>query len=191
MPNLDQKRRATAFSVPVAVTAIPTAASAGHHLFASGARLAAKGSYVSASTRFAGPADYDGSNYSPEQMDAWRGVAPLHSTQPPYNIFEREIETDVLPYALQHKLLGLSYGDICRGLLSGKMSPNRKFDGDDLRLKDPKFQQPRFTQYLKAADRLSQHAWENASKRGFLMTLHPAAQGGAFPVPRKIPAVES
>ena len=73
------------------------------------------------------------SNFSPAQMDAWRRVAPLHSTQPPYNIFEREIENDVLPYALQHKLLVLSYGAICRGLLSGRMSLNRKFDGDDLR----------------------------------------------------------
>jgi aryl-alcohol dehydrogenase-like predicted oxidoreductase len=104
------------------------------------------------------------SNYSSDQMDAWRRVAPLHSTQPPYNIFEREIETDVLPYALEHKLLVLSYGAICRGLLSGKMRPNRKFDGDDLRLRDPKFQHPRFTQYLKAADRLGQHAWENHGK---------------------------
>src|SRR5215469_17029722 len=92
------------------------------------------------------------SNYSPEQMEAWRRVAPLHSTQPPYNIFEREIETGVLPYALEHKLLVLSYGAICRGLLSGSMKANRKFDGDDLRLTDPKFQRPRFTQYLKAAD---------------------------------------
>ena len=83
------------------------------------------------------------SNYSPEQMDAWRRVAPLHSTQPPYNIFERDIETEVLPYALQHKLLVLSYGAICRGLLSGRMRLDRKFDGDDLRLKDPKFQPPR------------------------------------------------
>jgi aryl-alcohol dehydrogenase-like predicted oxidoreductase len=104
------------------------------------------------------------SNYSPQQMDAWRSVAPLHSTQPPYNIFEREIEADVLPYALEHKLLVLSYGAICRGLLSGKMMHNRKFDGDDLRLRDPKFQHPRFSQYLKAADRLTQHAWENHRK---------------------------
>jgi aryl-alcohol dehydrogenase-like predicted oxidoreductase len=51
-------------------------------------------------------------------MDAWRRVVPLHRTQPPYNIFEREIETDVLPYALQHKLLVLSYGAIGRGLLA-------------------------------------------------------------------------
>jgi aryl-alcohol dehydrogenase-like predicted oxidoreductase len=89
------------------------------------------------------------SNFSPAQMDAWRRVAPLHSTQPPYNIFERQIEKDVLPYALRQKLLVLSYGAICRGLLSGRMSLNRKFDGDDLRLKDPKFQQPRFAQYIK------------------------------------------
>jgi aryl-alcohol dehydrogenase-like predicted oxidoreductase len=104
------------------------------------------------------------SNYSPEQMDAWRAVAPLHSTQPPYNIFEREIENDVLPYALQHKLLVLSYGAICRGLLSGTMKANRKFDGDDLRLSDPKFQRPRFIQYLKAADRLGQYALQNHGK---------------------------
>lgn len=104
------------------------------------------------------------SNHSPEQMDAWRAVAPLHSTQPPYNIFEREIENDVLPYALQHKLLVLSYGAICRGLLSGTMKANRKFDGDDLRLSDPKFQRPCFIQYLKAADRLGQYALQNHGK---------------------------
>jgi aryl-alcohol dehydrogenase-like predicted oxidoreductase len=104
------------------------------------------------------------SNYSPEQMDAWRRVVALHSTQPPYNIFEREIETDVLPYALQHKLLILSYGAICRGLLSGKMRANRKFDGDDLRLSDPKFHQPRFAQYLEAAERLAEYARVNHGK---------------------------
>ena len=104
------------------------------------------------------------SNYSPQQMDTWRRVAPLDSAQPPYNIFEREVEADVLPYALEHKLLVLSYGAICRGLLSGKMRHNRKFDGDDLRLQDPKFQPPRFRQYLEAANRLGQYAWENHGK---------------------------
>jgi aryl-alcohol dehydrogenase-like predicted oxidoreductase len=104
------------------------------------------------------------SNYSPQQMDAWRSVGPLDSTQPPYNIFEREIEADVLPYALEHKLVVLSYGAICRGLLSGKMRENRKFEGDDLRLQDPKFQQSRFREYLEAANRLGQHAWENHGK---------------------------
>ena len=39
------------------------------------------------------------SNFSPAQMDQFRAVAPLHAVQPPYNLFERDAETDVLPYA--------------------------------------------------------------------------------------------
>jgi aryl-alcohol dehydrogenase-like predicted oxidoreductase len=104
------------------------------------------------------------SNFSPQQMEAWRRVAPLHSTQPPYNIFEREIEADVLPYALNQKLIVLSYGAICRGLLSGKMSRARKFEGDDLRLQDPKFLEPRYSQYLAAVDLLAKHAQANYGK---------------------------
>lgn len=100
------------------------------------------------------------SNYSPEQMDVWRAVAPLHSVQPPYNIFEREIEKDVLPYALHHKLLILGYGAICRGLLSGKITPDQHFKDDDLRRADPKFQPPRRQQYLAAVDRLQTLARE-------------------------------
>jgi aryl-alcohol dehydrogenase-like predicted oxidoreductase len=104
------------------------------------------------------------SNFSPQQMETWRRVAPLHSTQPPYNIFEREIEADVLPYALNQKLIVLSYGAICRGLLSGKMSRARKFEGDDLRLQDPKFLEPRYSQYLAAVDLLAKHAEANYGK---------------------------
>ena len=79
------------------------------------------------------------SNYSPDQMDAFRKVAPLHSVQPPYNLFERRIEEDVLPYAKKHGISVLAYGAICRGLLSGRMNPDTRFEGDDLRRHDPKF----------------------------------------------------
>jgi aryl-alcohol dehydrogenase-like predicted oxidoreductase len=37
------------------------------------------------------------SNHSPEQMETWRSVAPLHSTQPPYNIFYRQIDAGRVP----------------------------------------------------------------------------------------------
>jgi aryl-alcohol dehydrogenase-like predicted oxidoreductase len=104
------------------------------------------------------------SNFSPQQMETWRRVAPLHSTQPPYNIFERDIESDVLPYALDKKLIVLSYGAICRGLLSGKMSRARKFEESDLRLRDPKFLEPRYSQYLAAVDLLAKHAQTNYGK---------------------------
>ena len=38
------------------------------------------------------------SNFSVAQMEAFRSIAPLHSNQPPYNIFERAIDAEVLPY---------------------------------------------------------------------------------------------
>ena len=46
------------------------------------------------------------SNYAPPQMDAFRSVARLDAVQPPYNLFERDIDKDVLPYA---KRAGLNY----------------------------------------------------------------------------------
>ncbi|GAN69598.1 aldo/keto reductase [Acetobacter orleanensis NRIC 0473] len=94
------------------------------------------------------------SNFSPAQMDEFRKFAPLATIQPPYNLFERESEQDVLPYAIKNNLVVLAYGPLCRGLLSGRMTVDRKFDGDDLRKSDPKFQQPRFGQYLKAVEDL-------------------------------------
>src|SRR5260370_38312346 len=38
------------------------------------------------------------SNFSVLQIERFRRVAPLHVLQPPYNLFERGIETDLLPY---------------------------------------------------------------------------------------------
>lgn len=105
------------------------------------------------------------SNYSPGQMDAFREAAPLHVSQPPYNLFERGIEEDVFPYCEEHGITMLMYGAICRGLLSGRMNADTKFEGDDIRKVDPKFKQPRFGQYLKAVDRLDELAQRNYGKR--------------------------
>jgi len=39
------------------------------------------------------------SNFSVAQLEAFRAVAPVHVVQSPYNLFERQVERDVLPYA--------------------------------------------------------------------------------------------
>jgi aryl-alcohol dehydrogenase-like predicted oxidoreductase len=106
------------------------------------------------------------SNYSPEQMARFQSVAPLHTLQPPYNLFEREIESDILPYALGNGIATLMYGALCRGLLSGAMNTGRQFAKDDLRkTSDPKFQQPHFAEYLNAAGKLDAYAREHFGKR--------------------------
>jgi aryl-alcohol dehydrogenase-like predicted oxidoreductase len=104
------------------------------------------------------------SNYFPEQMEAFRQVAPLHTAQPPYNLFEREAEEEVLPYCQGHGIATLTYGALCRGLLSGRMKPETEFRGDDLRRSDPKFRQPRYTQYLAAVAALERLARERYDK---------------------------
>jgi aryl-alcohol dehydrogenase-like predicted oxidoreductase len=104
------------------------------------------------------------SNYSLEQMNLFQQVAPLHTAQPPYNLFERGAERDVLPYCRIRGINTLTYGALCRGLLSGRMKPDTQFDGDDLRKVDPKFQPPRYAQYLKAVERLDRFARENYGK---------------------------
>jgi aryl-alcohol dehydrogenase-like predicted oxidoreductase len=99
------------------------------------------------------------SNFSVGQMERFRRVAPLHVLQPPYNLFERGIEVDLLPYCQKNGIAMLGYGALCRGLLSGRMRADTVFDGDDLRRTDPKFREPRFAQYLAAVgqlDRLAQ-----------------------------------
>src|SRR5471030_2799406 len=98
------------------------------------------------------------SNFSVGQMEMFRRVAPLHVLQPPYNLFERGIEADILPYCRKNEIAIFGYGALCRGLLSGRMRPDTRFDGDDLRRTDPKFQQPRFAQYLVAVERLDHFA---------------------------------
>ncbi len=105
------------------------------------------------------------SNYSPQEMERFRAVAPLHTVQPPYNLFERAMEREVLPYARRHHISTLTYGALCRGLLSGKMRPNTQFNGDDLRKIDPKFQLPRYARYLQTVERLDRFAHENYGKR--------------------------
>jgi aryl-alcohol dehydrogenase-like predicted oxidoreductase len=98
------------------------------------------------------------SNFSVDQMERFRRVAPLHVLQPPYNLFERGIEADLLPYCQKNGIAMLGYGALCRGLLSGRMRADTVFDGDDLRRTDPKFLEPRFAKYLAAVSKLDRLA---------------------------------
>jgi aryl-alcohol dehydrogenase-like predicted oxidoreductase len=111
------------------------------------------------------------SNYAPAQMDTFRAVAKLDAVQPPYNLFEREMEADVLPYATSAGLTVLSYGALCRGLLSGRMTAETTFEGDDLRKVDPKFQGARFQQYLAAVEELRRLAHERFGKPVLALAL--------------------
>lgn len=109
------------------------------------------------------------SNFSQEQMEEFRKAAPLHVNQLPFNLFERELEKSVLEYCKRKGLATLGYGPLCRGLLSGKMGKNPAFQGDDLRKIDPKFQLPRYSEYLNAVEQLQ--SWVQRKHQRSILAL--------------------
>jgi aryl-alcohol dehydrogenase-like predicted oxidoreductase len=104
------------------------------------------------------------SNYSIDAMELFGGVTPLATAQPPLNLFERESQTAVLPWCAAHGVGTLTYGALCRGLLTGMIDKATRFTGDDLRKVDPKFQPPRFAQYLDAVQLLERYARDRYDK---------------------------
>jgi aryl-alcohol dehydrogenase-like predicted oxidoreductase len=111
------------------------------------------------------------SNFSPAQIKAFSKVASVQTVESPYTLFERAVEGDVLRYCRDNNIVTLAYGSLCRGPLSGRMTAQTQFAGDDLRKVDPKFQPPRFSQYLRAVERLDRFAQENYGRRVIHLAL--------------------
>ena len=98
------------------------------------------------------------SNFSVAQMEEFRRIVPLASNQPPYNIFERGIDSEILPWCAANGVAVLTYSSLCRSLLGGRLHRGMRFDVQDIRSADPKFQEPRFSQYMTAVERLADFA---------------------------------
>lgn len=78
-------------------------------------------------------------NASPAQMDAYRAVGPLDTDQESYNMIDRGIESAQLPYSREHGIAVLAYSPMARGLLTGKITPERVFGPGDHRADRPLF----------------------------------------------------
>jgi len=104
------------------------------------------------------------SNFSVAQMEEFRSVTPLASDQPPYNLFERQIDGEILPWCAANGVAVLTWSTLCRSLLAGRIRRGMSFDAKDIRSVDPKFQEPRFGQYMTAVERLTALAQERYGK---------------------------
>jgi len=79
------------------------------------------------------------SNVSAEELNAYVATGGLDAIQEKYSMLDREIEADLLPICADNGISALSYSSLALGLLSGKIGPDREFNGDDLRIGDPRF----------------------------------------------------
>jgi aryl-alcohol dehydrogenase-like predicted oxidoreductase len=98
------------------------------------------------------------SNYSPRQMTDLAQYGPVETDQPPYHMFHRDIEAEVLPYAEHNDIGVLVYGPLAHGLLSGTMTARTTFAADDWRGSSTDFKGERFVRDLEVVEQLKQYA---------------------------------
>ena len=98
------------------------------------------------------------SNYGTQQMEELAHHGRLETLQPPYHMFRREIEVEVLPYASRNDMGVLVYGPLAHGMLSGSLTPDTTFLEGDWRRYNPDFTGETFRRNLLVAARLKDYA---------------------------------
>jgi aryl-alcohol dehydrogenase-like predicted oxidoreductase len=98
------------------------------------------------------------SNFDVAQIDEFARTRPVETVQPPYHLFRRDIEADLLPYAEEHDIGVLVYGPLSHGLLTGTMDAGTTFADGDWRGGSPVFQGDSFRRNLEVVDQLKRFA---------------------------------
>ncbi|BAY99040.1 aldo/keto reductase [Tolypothrix tenuis PCC 7101] len=94
------------------------------------------------------------SNFSREQLAEATQYGRIDSLQPPYSLFWRPVEKELMPYCVEHQISILAYSPLAQGLLTGKFSPGHQFDPADNRAKNRLFQGENFERAQQALDKL-------------------------------------
>lgn len=94
------------------------------------------------------------SNCSVEQLEEFVSVCPLSAVQPHYNMLQREIENDLLPWCRQRQISVCVYWPLLKGLLAGKLPRDFRFRPGDGRAKYAMFQGEEWQRNQDLLDRL-------------------------------------
>jgi aryl-alcohol dehydrogenase-like predicted oxidoreductase len=98
------------------------------------------------------------SNYDAAQMAEFTRIRPVETLQPPYHLFRRDVEAEVLPYAREHDIGVLVYGPLAHGLLTGSMDEHTTFAADDWRSQSSVFEGEAFRRNLEIVGELERFA---------------------------------
>src|SRR5207249_4534474 len=91
------------------------------------------------------------SNFDAQQMQRALDVAPIASLQPQYSLVARDVESSILPFALNRRIGVIVYSPMASGLLSGSMTRQRieALPEDDWRKHSANFQEPLLSRNLQ------------------------------------------
>jgi aryl-alcohol dehydrogenase-like predicted oxidoreductase len=94
------------------------------------------------------------SNASLENLRRFAAVCPLAACQMQFNMLQREIEREVLPWCMTHGVAMVVYWPLMKGLLAGKMHRGQVFPATDSRHKYPIFNGAEFERNLDFVEAL-------------------------------------
>lgn len=80
------------------------------------------------------------SNVDVDQLNRFHTVCPVVAVQPPFNMLQQESWLAIREFCLQHKIAGVCYWVLMKGLLAGKFERDHQFDPRDRRLAYPIYQ---------------------------------------------------
>lgn len=102
-------------------------------------------------------------------------AGPIDALQSRYNIFQREVELEILPFCQTHQISFIPWGPLAFGLLGGKYSSAFKLPENDWHHRSGLFDNDSFRNNLAVVERLK----KLAKKGGFRCRILPFA--GCFP----------
>jgi aryl-alcohol dehydrogenase-like predicted oxidoreductase len=102
------------------------------------------------------------SNFNLEQLKRAQAIHPIASLQPPYSMFRREIEEEIMAYCDNNQIGIIAYSPMQAGLLTGKFSRERALTlpDSDWRSRHPFFTEPQLSTNLETIERLKKIAIE-------------------------------
>ena len=103
------------------------------------------------------------SNFDVGMMNTCRQYGPLSANQVGYNLFDRRMEAQVLPYCGEHRIGFMAYGTLGFGLLTGAFTRDTTFADNDWRRSGsafglPLFKKESFVKELQVGKRLAELA---------------------------------
>jgi methylglyoxal reductase len=123
------------------------------------------------------------SNFTVEMVLACRQSVPVASVQPRYNLLQRSIEKNIIPYCRKHGIGVIAYSPLQHGLLSGTVTMERTFDADDIRSEHPDFKPERRQEILDRVARMASIAEQydaTPAQLAVAWVLHQPAISGAI-----------
>lgn len=94
------------------------------------------------------------SNLTLSQLQTFHATCPVSALQPPYNLLQRQIEDDLLPWCRDQRIAVIPYWPLLKGLLAGKLARDHRFADGDGRAKYPMFQGTEWQKNQDFVDRL-------------------------------------